>query len=413
MAAPARWSKRLASVAAGALLVLAITPASAPSRTTGTVAEQTLTVTIHNEAREGASDPGPPPWWGAVRSTPAGIDCPTQCSAPFSIGTNVELTAVPAAGYSISSWNALPNSEDCNDGPTCSLTIDSGPLTPNVDAFFHPAAGLQAVTAGPGALSLSPVEPGAHDVCRVEVQQEAEESTCIQRFTTGTRVTLTAHPDAGAGFAGWSDYRCLRKALSCTLTLAAGEHYITARFSPVKLTIQGTAFGRIVATPGGTCTPTEAVPSCSFTYPTGTTVTLRRQHGATGKFWIGGCDGNTAGTLDLAVCRLHLHGDELVGAGLESADSIPPARRAGLDVTRDGTGRGTVTGVVLTEDDAPPLSCGAVCSISGLSRYDHMRLIASASRGSHFLWWSDGITLRVRTIQLANVSRIKATFARN
>ena len=129
--------------------------------------------------------------------------------------------------------------------------------------------------------------------------------------------------------------RCRSNALSCTVTLGAGERYVTARFSPVKLTIQGTDFGKIVVTPGGTCSPTEAKPSCVFTYPSGTTVTLRRQHGATGKFWIGGCDGNTGGTLDAAVCRFQLHGDELVGAGLESAGSIPPARKAGLEVARE------------------------------------------------------------------------------
>ena len=71
-----------------------------------------------------------------------------------------------------------------------------------------------------------------------------------------------------------------------------------------------------------------------------------------------------------------------------------------------------MTGLVLTEDEAQGLSCGTVCSISGLSRYDHVRLIAIASKRSRFARWSDGITLRVRIIQLANVSRIKAMFAR-
>ena len=297
MAVSAPWSKRLA-LATGVLVVLGFPAASAPSQTAGNAAAKVLTVRIVNQ---GALDEDGPPW-GSVRSTPQGIDCPPACDASFEIGTQVRLVATAAKGYALDSWNALPNAESCKEAGPCSLTIDSSNLIPSVEAFFEPAAGLHAVTAGPGTLEISPVQPGANAVCQVEAQFELSEKSCDQRFETGTRVTLTARPTGSARFVGWSDFACASTSRTCTVTLAAGERYITARFSPVTLRIQvdrdedgRRAFGSVVVTPGGTCALRRDSPPCEFSYPPGTLVTMRREHWAVGKFWIGGCEGNREG----------------------------------------------------------------------------------------------------------------------
>ena len=409
MAVSAPWSKRLA-LATGVLVVLGFPAASTPSQPAGNAAAKVLTVRIVNQGLVDEDGPS----WGSVRSTPQGIDCPPACDASFEIGTQVRLVATAAKGYALSSWNALPNAESCKEIGPCSLTIDNSSLIPSVEAFFVPAAGLHAVTAGPGTLEISPVQPGANAVCQVEAQFELSEKSCDQRFPTGTRVTLTARATGTARFVGWSDFACASTSRTCRLTLAAGERYITARFSPVTLRIQaeadGSTFGSIVVKPGGTCAFRPDSPPCEFSYPPGTLVTLRREHGAVEKFWIGSCEGNRGGVLDADVCKLRLYGDELVGAGMDGAGSIPPVRGAAIEIGRDGKGRGKVTGLVV--GSSMKLNCGTVCSISGLSRYDYVRLKTEVTGRNRFVKWSDGSKFKTRVIALSSITRIRATFAK-
>jgi hypothetical protein len=366
-----------------------------------------LTVTITNEG--GTGDEAP---WGRVVSTPPGISCPPTCSATFSSGTTVRLTATSVYGYSLAEWSSLPNDPACVEPPTCSVTIDESALAPSVSALFHPAAQLQAVTAGPGTLSISSDDPAvAPVVCQVDAQQETEGSTCSVRYVTGTRVTVTARPTGSARFIGWSDFACRDTSRTCKLTLT-GERYIAARFSPVTLTIQGGAFGSVTVTPkpGGVCVPSENAPSCEYVYPSGTLVTLRRQHAADGQFWIGACSGNTDGLLDADTCQIRLQGNELVGAGFDNVTAIPPPLGSGLEIKLAGNGKGKVTGAVVNGTET--LACGSRCSLSGLTRYDEVRVTATRLNGSRFVGWSDGSTLSRRILQLSKVNRIQARFAR-
>jgi Divergent InlB B-repeat domain len=405
MVASAGWSKRLVLAAAAVLVALGVHAASAPSKSAQTPTPKTLTVTVVNRD----VDDGTP--WGTVTSDPAGIDCPTTCSADFATGTTVTLQSNPAPGYSLYQWSPSTGGAGCDTGPTCTFTIDENDALPSVQAEFQPAAGLVATTAGAGTLSIDPPQPGKFALCVVDAQQVDDSvSTCDHRYVPGTRVTLTANPNAGARFVGWSDYACPRTSRSCTVTLAPGERYVTARFSPVKLTVQSGAFGAVVVTPGGTCTFAEDAPPCEFSYPSGTLVTIRREHGAPGNFWIGACDGNHGGTLDADVCRLRLQGNELVAAGKDNVTAIPPPRGSGIELARAGKGKGKVTGRVIS--DGRLLSCGTLCSISGLSRYDEVRLAAKPSKGSRFVKWSDNSTIASRTVQLSGTTRIRATFAK-
>jgi hypothetical protein len=59
------------------------------------------------------------------------------------------------------------------------------------------------------------------------------------------------------------------------------------------------------------------------------------------------------------------------------------------------------------------LDCGTRCSISGLFRYDQVRLTETASAGNHFYRWSDYSRYRTRTIPLSSTNRIQAVFHRN
>jgi len=54
---------------------------------------------------------------GTVTSSPSGISCGTSCSASYTGGTNVTLTALPATGYSFAGWSGA-----CS-GPGASCTV--------------------------------------------------------------------------------------------------------------------------------------------------------------------------------------------------------------------------------------------------------------------------------------------------
>jgi hypothetical protein len=275
-------------------------------------------------------------------------------------------------------------------------------------------AEIQLVTAGPGTLTISPAEEGQEAACKVDAQQyEPGGESCIHRYEPGTRVTIDAVPDARHSLVGWSDFKCRNASTRCTLTLAAGTRYLTARFSPVTVRLsvpEDQPFGLITVRPKPrkTCSLNDGDP-CE--YPSGTIVTLSRESAGPGFFWVGACDGNDGGTLDADVCRLRLESNELVGAGYRQAGEIPPPLGSGIVVAVSGSGRGKVTGRVI--NGSQTLNCGTRCSVSGLSRYDQVRLTATEAKGSHFYRWSNFSRLRTQVVPLSSTNRIWAAFVKN
>jgi phospholipase C len=146
---------------------------------------------------------------GTVTSAPAGIDCPSTCTANFAKGTQVTLSENPGSGGYFGGWSG-----GCT-GATCSLTIAG---TASVTANFT-TGDVVAVTlagSGSGTVSSSPAGiscPGA----------------CSASFAPGTQVTLSETPSTNNSFNGWSG-ACTGTS-PCALTLSAASS-VTATFTP-------------------------------------------------------------------------------------------------------------------------------------------------------------------------------------
>ena len=79
---------------------------------------------------------------GSVSSSPSGISCPSTCSASYSSGTVVTLTATAGTGYTFTGWTGA----GCSGTGTCAVTMSAAE---SVTATFA------ANTAAPGSVVIS------------------------------------------------------------------------------------------------------------------------------------------------------------------------------------------------------------------------------------------------------------------
>jgi hypothetical protein len=123
---------------------------------------------------------------GTVSSIPGGIDCGAYCAFQFENGTSVTLTAIADASSRFTGWSGA-----CTGSGTCTLSMTSDKVaTANFALVQHT---LTVSRSGPGSGSVTTSPFGI--LCG---------STCASQFTAGTAVTLTATPDAGSSFVGWT-----------------------------------------------------------------------------------------------------------------------------------------------------------------------------------------------------------------
>jgi phospholipase C len=148
---------------------------------------------------------------GTVTSTPAGINCPTTCSANFTQNTQVTLSETPGANSAFTGWSGA-----CTGTATCSVTMAAAE---SVTATFSPAVtyALTVTETGTGTGTVTSTPAGIN--CP---------TTCSANFPQNTQVTLSETPAVNSTFVSWSG--ACTGTTTCSFTVTAAEA-VTATFN--------------------------------------------------------------------------------------------------------------------------------------------------------------------------------------
>jgi hypothetical protein len=123
---------------------------------------------------------------GSVVSVPPGIDCGITCTATFSHGRLVTLTATPDSNSTFAHWNGA-----CSGSGNCIFMIAA---LKNVTATYTLSTyDLTIAKEGTGNGRITSLPAGID--CGI---------TCTTTLSHGSVVTLTAAPDTHSTFTGWS-----------------------------------------------------------------------------------------------------------------------------------------------------------------------------------------------------------------
>jgi len=173
---------------------------------------------------------------GTVESTPEGIDCPSECTAEFEEGTEVELTAAAGAGSTFTGWSGA-----CTGTGACKVTMNEAKT---VKANFDKAAASLKLTVekeGNGTVVSSPAGINCGGTCSAE-------------FAEGSKVKLTETPEAGWKFVEWSGGTCAGStSATCEVTMSSAQTVkaIFEETEAVPLTVVKNGQGTVVSNPAG------------------------------------------------------------------------------------------------------------------------------------------------------------------
>ena len=311
---------------------------------------------------------------GAVTAT--GIDCGSDCTEIYNYGQVVTLTATVAAGISFV-WSG-----DCAGitTPTCTLAMTSAR---NVMATFTQITNALTVTTsgtGSGVVSSSP----AGITCG------AGSTSCSNLYSYGTQVTLSAAPQAGSTFAGWTG--ACSGVGTCAVTLDAARSVgaiFTLQSYTLTVTRSGAGSGNVAA-PGIDCGA-----DCTEGYSYNTQVTLTAT-AATGSTFVGWSGATCTGT---GTCTVTMSAARAVTA------AFAPILET-ITVSSAGTGTGSVTSM------PAGIACGSTCSAS----FDYgtsVVLTATPMASSTFTGWTGACsnTSGPCTILATSAKSVTATFA--
>jgi hypothetical protein len=270
---------------------------------------------------------------GTVTSTLGGINCGSVCSANFTSGTSVRLTAIPQSGNVFAGWSGA-----CSGTGVCVVSVSNA--AQSVTATFSAAPGTFKVDGGESyplraGLTIDSngvVTGGAYDFHKLDgtmtpcTHSAANDATChgassslIVKAQSGpltatgaaSPTTLVAGPDAfGFTFVGtltgatWSGI-WTNSSLNLPVAARTGTFSVILFISkdtsnasyPVTISRSGTGSGTVTSSPAAIACGSV----CSALVPSGVTGSLivTPDAGSTFTGWSGDCTGTGACTLTI------------------------------------------------------------------------------------------------------------------
>ena len=281
---------------------------------------------------------------GTITSSPGGINCGSDCSEAYDLGTLVNLAATPDPGSTFIAWSGDPDclngSVTMNGNRTCSAQFELvQPLTVALEG-----TGSGNVTTNPAGINCPP--------------------DCQEDFIEGTVVTLIQTPSQGSAFTKFTGGT---ECASGVVTMDEAHNCIAWFTDLPDLYIQesiGSGSGTVTSNPGGINCGND----CEEPYPHGTVVSLTAtpDPGSTFVTWKGFQNDCLDGVLTM-------NGDRTCWAEFDAGQHT-------VTVAKLGTGSGTITSV------PSGINCGSNCT----EDYSHgtvVTLNAQPSENSIFSHW--------------------------
>jgi hypothetical protein len=309
---------------------------------------------------------------GTITSNPSGINCGNTCEYQYDLNSTITLTASPDSTSVFSGWSGGATGFNS----TATVTMSSNKI---INAIFDKMCTLTVTKAGSGSGTITSNPSGIN--CG---------ATCSYQFLYGTSVVLTATPDSGSAFNGWSG-DTVGTDTTITVTMNSNKN-VTATFNPaytLTITKSGSGTGIVTSNPSGiNCGAT-----CSYRFVSGTSVTLTATADSSSIF--GGWSGDVTGFNTTVMVTMNANKNVTV--------TFNPAYT--LTITKSGTGTGTVT------SSPSGINCGSTCSYQFISG-TNVTLTAISDTGSEFDGWSGDVTdtNTTTTVTMSANKSVTATF---
>jgi len=327
---------------------------------------------------------------GNTYTTCATILSDGYIASGYCANSNPEFTTLPTQGTAGSgNFNLLSNSPTIGQGANLSSIFTTDIL-----------GNTWTVPYGLGAYEYGAVQSTQSTLLVTSVNGTVTSnpsgincgSTCSANYDSGTAVTLTASPNSGYTFTGWSGGGCSGTG-TCTVTMTAATS-VTATFATTAYNLTVTKSGTGTGTVTGSDGFINCGSTCSVNYSSGTSITLTASatSGSTFSGWSGGgCSGTGTCTVTMT-------------AATSVTATFTPVYS--LTVTNSTTREGTVTG------GNGLINCGSTCSANyqvGTS----VTLTASANSGYTFTGWLGGgcSGTGTCTVTMTAATSVTATFA--
>ena len=320
---------------------------------------------------------------GTVVSNPAGIDCGSTCAADYVDGTEVTLTATPAAEAAPEvAWTGCASNPTAT---TCTVTMTAAKTV-----------GVTFTAAGQKTLSVS--KEGNGTVSSTSTPTQATQINCAAACATtsasypdATVVKLTATPGQAGMLTTWGG-ACSGTGATCDLVMDAPKS-VTVKFEIPTLTVAKVGSGSVVSNPAGIDCGTDC--SGEFAKDADVTLTATPADGWEFTGWTG------AGTCaDSTTCIVKVDATKEVTATFTLLTG--PVMRALDFVVTNGT-------VQCSADDGPPTACET-------SYVDGTSLVITGSPSPGFLtptWGGDctGSALLTCNLEMTADRSATLTFA--